>query len=59
MTIDDDDFARLRGVSSAPATEETSPPVPEEPEEPDDYDEDWEHAGTELEDGGAASTDGC
>lgn len=59
MTIDDDDdFARLRGVSSAPATEETSPPVPEEPEEPDDYGEDWEHEGTELEDGGAASTDG-
>lgn len=58
MTIDDDDFARLRGVSSAPATEETSPPVPEESEEPDDYDEDWEHEGTELEDGGAASTGG-
>ena len=73
MTFDDDDFARLRGMSSAPATEKTPPPVardPDEPDEPDDSedpddldepdddDEDWEHEGTEFDDSGAASTEG-
>ena len=57
-SYDDDDFARLRRVSAARATEEAPPPVAQDSGEYDDHDEDWERGGTELDDGGIAPTDG-
>jgi UPF0755 protein len=66
-SFDDDDFDRLRGMSSRPATEQAPPPATDEHDEHDEYegydefdehDEHWDVDGSELVDGDAAPPDG-